>query len=166
MIPDHLRLQPGQQALTPAQEAEAWRFIKAFMQRQFSTDPVDEKQANACLRQAYQVAGLPPPARIRWVNGPREVLSVVVPGRGDTGHGHAWPANVHHQVKYRPSRLDPRPPGWVSRRLWEIMEWVSWKAGIFQGEERDVGLEGEYHLEDEVWLHMWDGAEARVRTAL
>ena len=28
MIPDHLRIQPGKQALTPAQEAEAQRFAQ------------------------------------------------------------------------------------------------------------------------------------------
>jgi hypothetical protein len=53
VIPDHLRIQPGQQALTSEQEAEARRFAEAYMQVQFSTEPADEPQAEAFLRQAY-----------------------------------------------------------------------------------------------------------------
>ncbi len=164
-----LRLHPDQQALTPAQEAEAWRFVKVYLQQQLSTDPVDEEQADVFLRQVYQVAGLPPPARIHWVNGPREVPSVtrvlVLPGSEDTGQALMWPATVHHQVKYMHSPLDPSPPRWVSKRLWYIVEWVSLEEGILQGEKRDVGVEGEYYLE-EMWPHVWDGVEERVRTVL
>jgi hypothetical protein len=164
-----LRLQPDQEQLTPAQEAEAWRFVRAYMQRQCSTDPVDEEQATAFLCQAYQVAGLPPPARIRWVNGPREVLAAIggrrVPGREDTGQALMWPTNVHHQVLYRPSPLSPSPQRWVSRRLWYTVEWVSLEEGILQGEKRDVGMEGEYALK-EVWPLLWDTLEVRVRAML
>jgi hypothetical protein len=63
-------LQPGQQALTPAQEAEALRFAEAYIRAQLSTEPVDEQEAEAWLRQAYAMAGLMSPARIRWVDGP------------------------------------------------------------------------------------------------
>lgn len=74
-----LRLQPGQEALTPVQEAEARRFAQACIQNQLSTDPVDEQEAEAWLRQAYAVAGLPPPQRIRWLDGPRQRDALLYP---------------------------------------------------------------------------------------
>jgi hypothetical protein len=73
-----LRLQPGQRKLTPVQEAEARRFIEACIQRQLSTEPVDELQAEAFLRQAYVVAGLDPPQRIHWLDGPLQLVAVLV----------------------------------------------------------------------------------------
>src|ERR1051326_6616947 len=58
VIADHLRLQPGQQALTPEQEEEVQRFVEARIAVQLSTEPIDESEAEALLRQAYMVAGL------------------------------------------------------------------------------------------------------------
>jgi hypothetical protein len=72
-----LRLQPGQQHLTPAQEAEARRFAEASIQRQLSTEPVDEQEAEAWLRQVYERAGLPS-ARIQWVDGPLQLVRVLM----------------------------------------------------------------------------------------
>ena len=69
MIEPHLRLYPGQQVLTPAQEAEARRFFAERFQTQLSTEPVDEQEAEALLRRSYQVVKLPPP-RILWVDDP------------------------------------------------------------------------------------------------
>ena len=66
MIADHLRIQPGQEALTPEQEAEARRFAQERIEAQLSTEPVDEPEAEQFLRQAYVVAGFPPPGHIRW----------------------------------------------------------------------------------------------------
>ena len=42
-----LRLQPGQQALTPAQEAEAQRFAAERIEAQLSTSSVDEQEAES-----------------------------------------------------------------------------------------------------------------------
>src|SRR5262245_47570321 len=72
-----LRLHPGQQALTAVQQAEARRFVEAYIQSQLSTEPVDEQEAEAFLRQAYQVVGLPAPASIRWLDGPLELLTLL-----------------------------------------------------------------------------------------
>jgi hypothetical protein len=74
-----LRLQPGQQALTPTQEAEARRFAEESIQRHLSTEPVDEQEVEAFLRQAYQAAGLDPPQRIHWLDGPLQLVAVLAP---------------------------------------------------------------------------------------
>jgi hypothetical protein len=158
-------LHPDQQALTPAQEAEAWRFVKAYMQRQFSINPVDEEQAEAFLRQAYQVAGLPPPANVHWVNGPRGVLEVVAPGSGDAGQVDEWPSNVHDEVGWELSKT-PDTDLYLSLQdsLWEIVKRVSLEEGIYNWEKRR-GFEGDEDPQ-EVWLDVWDGVEEQVRTTL
>ena len=87
MIPDHLRIRPGQERLTPAQEAEARRFAAERIAAQLSTDPVDEQEAEAFLRQAYQVAGLAAPQRIHWLDGPLQLVASLAPpsARGHVG---------------------------------------------------------------------------------
>src|SRR5579862_1755618 len=89
-----LRLQPGQQKLTPAQEAEARRFAEECIQQQLSTEPVDEQEAEAWLRQAYQVAGLALPARIQWFDGPLQLVAEVA-------SEHRWRVDVEDQVRDR-----------------------------------------------------------------
>ncbi len=79
MIPDHLRLQPGQEALTPEQEAEAERFAQARMAAQLATSPVEKQEAERLLRQAYAVAGLPPPLRLHWLDGPLQYVGAMAP---------------------------------------------------------------------------------------
>ena len=74
-----LRLHPGQHALTPAQEAEARHFAEERIQAQLSTEPVDEQQTEALLRQAYQVARLKPPKQIIWLDGPLPFVAVTAP---------------------------------------------------------------------------------------
>jgi hypothetical protein len=68
------QLHPGQQELTPDQEAEARRFAEESIRRQLSTEPVNEQEVEAFLREAYEMAGLAPPAHIRWVDGPLQLL--------------------------------------------------------------------------------------------
>jgi hypothetical protein len=82
-----LRLQPGQEALTPAQEAEARRFADECIRTQLSTEPVDEPEAEALLRQAYAVAGLEPPKQIIWLNGPLQFGAVLGP---ESVWDHMW----------------------------------------------------------------------------
>jgi hypothetical protein len=72
-----LRLYPGQQELTPAQQAEASHFAEACIQTQLSTDPVDEVAAEAFLRQAYAAVKLAPPRHIHWLDGPLELVAVL-----------------------------------------------------------------------------------------
>jgi hypothetical protein len=74
-----LRLQPDQQTLTPEQEAEARHMAEAFIQARLSTEPVDEPEAEALVRQAYAAAGLAPPQPIHWVDGPLQLVAVLAP---------------------------------------------------------------------------------------
>jgi hypothetical protein len=75
----HLRIQPGQQALSPAQRAEARRFAQERIAAQFSTEPVDEPETERLVQQAYAVAGLPPPQRMVWLDGPLQLVAVLKP---------------------------------------------------------------------------------------
>jgi hypothetical protein len=81
VIADHLRIQPDQERLSPEQEAEARRFAEERIAAQLATSPIDELEAEALLRQAYVVAGLPPPTRIRWVDGPLPLVAVLTSER-------------------------------------------------------------------------------------
>lgn len=74
-----LRLQSGQQRLTPAQEAEAWCFAEARIAAQLSAEPVDEPETERLLQQAYAVAGLPPPQHIIWLDGPVPLVALRTP---------------------------------------------------------------------------------------
>src|SRR5262249_54471703 len=86
-----LQLQPGQAALTPAQQVEARRFAEAAIERQLSTEPVDEPEAEACLRQAYQVAGLAPPQRISWLDGPLPLVQgLIAPSGRASANDRVW----------------------------------------------------------------------------
>jgi hypothetical protein len=71
--PTH-RLAPGQDALTPAQEMEMQRFIDAYIHTQLSTEPVDERVAEALVERAYALAGLDAPAAIEWLDGPVQLV--------------------------------------------------------------------------------------------
>ncbi len=73
------QLHPGQEELTPAQEAEARRFAQERIAAQLSTEPVDEPEAERLLRQAYGVAGLRPPQHILWLDGPLQLVVVRAP---------------------------------------------------------------------------------------
>ena len=72
MIAPHLRLHPGQEALTPAQEAEAERWASIRIEAQLAAEPVEEPEVERLLCQAYVVAGLLPPQHTQWVNAPLE----------------------------------------------------------------------------------------------
>ena len=121
-----LRLHPGQQELTLAQEDEVRRFAKAYIQAQLSTEPVDEREAEALLRQSYAVAGLPPPACIHWVNGPLEVLAVVAPESGEAESARVWPRSMSDEVTWYVEAMPEPDLRWrVSERLWDIVEEVS-----------------------------------------
>lgn len=88
-----LRLQPDQQALTPAQEAEIKRFADAYIQTQLSTEPVHEPEAEALLQRIYETAGLAAPPSISWLDGPLHVVERLI-SSADQGHpqNSVWPA--------------------------------------------------------------------------
>ena len=160
-----LLLHPGQQGLTLAQEAEAARFARAYIQTQLSTKPVNEPEAEAFLCQAYEVAGLPPPAHVYWVDGPLEVLAVVAPQWVSTEQAYVWPPNVNDEVGwYVRERRDDGLRRSVSQRLWDIVEGVSLAEGIYNGEKKER-FEGD-EVPETVWLNVWDGVEASVQNTL
>src|ERR1051326_4329961 len=94
----HLRLDSGQQVLTPAQEAEAHRFAAARIQAQLSMEPADEHEAETLLRRTYEEAlGLAAPQRIHWVDGPLQLVEVVVTGNlGESVEAHAQRRDEGH----------------------------------------------------------------------
>ena len=101
MIPNHLKIQSGQETLTPEQEAEARRFAEERIATQLSTEPVDEPEAEALLRQAYQVAGLPPPEHIHWLDGPLQFVAVLAPLRVEESSGASGKDSVWASVGTR-----------------------------------------------------------------
>ena len=64
----------GQQRLTPEQVAYAREFARERIVAMLSTSSIDEQEAEAHLREAYQAAELQPPARIRWFDSPLAFL--------------------------------------------------------------------------------------------
>ncbi len=76
---ERLKIQPGQERLTPAQEAEARRFAAERIAAQLSTEPVNEPETGRLLRQAYKVAGFSPPKHIRWLDGPLQLVELFLP---------------------------------------------------------------------------------------
>lgn len=75
------KLVPGPASLAPEQEAEARRFAQERIEAHLSTEPVDEQEAEAYLRQAYEGANLAPPARFHWVDSPIQALETLMPPR-------------------------------------------------------------------------------------
>jgi hypothetical protein len=154
MISDHLRIQPGQQALTPAQEAEARRFAEERIQAQLSTEPVDEQQAEAFLRQAYAVAGLVPPQHIQWVDGPLQLGGVpLFPGSVNSVKSSDWD-------RFRESVWTNLSASTGNSFLYSIQRiFASIDASVW----RSIGLS----VEESIWrsygLSDWDLVMASVR---
>jgi hypothetical protein len=63
------KIQKGQQALTPEQEAYARQFAQERIAAMLSCATIDEQEAEKHLMAAYRVAGLPPPT-MRWFDSP------------------------------------------------------------------------------------------------
>ncbi len=155
-IDEALRLRPGQEALTPAQEAEARHFVAERVRAQLSTEPVDEQEAERWLRQAYEAAGLEPPKTIIWLDGPLQLLGFpdVIPrvwlgagGQGGgQGGGQVWwqtEAQVREQVMRQ-----------VEFRVWEQV------GGVYaQIESQVMGHPRGWHPRD----HRWHQVQASLR---
>jgi hypothetical protein len=98
------RLSPGQEALTPVQEAEMRRFTDAYIHTQLSTEPVDERAAQALMERAYALAELDAPAAIEWLDGPVQLVERLF-SSSDRGEPQvsAWP---HLQEELAGSMFD------------------------------------------------------------
>jgi hypothetical protein len=157
VIPDHLRIQPGQQALSPAQEAEARRFADERIHAQLSTGPVDEQEAEACLCQAYQAAGLAPPQRIQWVDGPLQFAAVLAARRVQA----IALASVAAGVSIREGIK-----AIVEDSIWEsilasVQASIEASNGIRVWDDiaYRVGESVEFHVRDRLWGPRWESIE-------
>jgi hypothetical protein len=152
VIPDHLRIQPGQQALTPEQEAEAKRFAEARIAAQLSTEPVDEVEAEALVRQAYIAAQLPPPTHVHWVDGPLQLVAALVLHQVEEGV---------HRTMYLVAGL-VLPQGWdhLGEGVTERVELSAYHNINNRVKENGVGKGVEDHVSANVWSHIeasvWD----------
>jgi hypothetical protein len=175
MIPDHLRIQPGQQTLTPAQEAEARRFAQEYIRAQLSTEPVDEQEAEAFLRQAYQAAGLNPPQRIHWLDGPLQLVAVLAPSNlvgdsvrasvgtsvrasvGESVGASMW-ANTYHRVE---------ESVWASARI-SVRESVGASTWASVGTSVRASMwDSVYHsVQASVWDSVFDSVGASVQDSV
>jgi hypothetical protein len=120
-----LRLQPGQEALTPAQEAEAKRFAAERIAAQLATEPVDEWEAEALLKQAYVMGGLLPPQHVYWVDGPLQLVQLVAALAPQSRQADAarsveapWVRSVADSAV---ARLPGRMPASVRKSVWNAM---------------------------------------------
>ena len=134
-----LRLQPGKPELMPEQEAEARRFAEAYIQAQLATSPVDELEAEALLRHAYEMAGLAPPARIQWLDGPLQLVDLV-------GSERRWRVEAMSHVRDR-----------VRKRLMDSVRGSVWASIRDRIEER---------VEHRVWANVGASVEASLDDSL
>lgn len=162
----HLRLSPGQQRLTPEQGAEVRRFALERAQAHLSTEPVNEQEAEAFLRDAYQVAGLPPPTRIHWLDGPVQLVALFIPPN-------VWESIWYH---VEDSVLDS-----VRHSIWDSSQgsvlasvlasvWTNVEASI-EARLRDSLRDSIRHLvrhsiEAGVWTSVGTHVEANVRDSV
>ncbi len=157
----HLRLYPGQQALTPAQEAGAQRFAAERIAAQLSTEPIDEPETEHLLRQAYAVVGFPPPEPILWLDGPLELLA-------RAGLPIPEEANIY--------RMDWTSPGWhllpddvqdaIGYRFWEPDDF--WRRLLDVKRRSSAGVEASLWIQirDHVWENVADSVEDHIATSI
>lgn len=151
-IPDTLRLHPGQQELTPEQEAEARHFARERIEAQLSTEPADEQEAEELLKQAYQVAGLAPPSAILWLDGPLELVELFVPSSAETiVDARAWARLIEG----------------IGENVWERIWTRAWKSVRTDVEFRlqvSVGKMVRASAFSEVFIRVRASVEASVNT--
>src|SRR3954463_16002164 len=83
------RIVCGQQALTEEQRAYARHFAQVGIANMLSPAAIDEAEAEAHLRQAYQVVGATPP-RIRWFDSPIPFVLACAPRTGEEPWDQVW----------------------------------------------------------------------------
>jgi hypothetical protein len=150
MIPDQLKLQPGQEALTPEQEAEARRFADERIAAQLSTGPVEEQEAERLLRQAYAVARLSPPIRILWVDGPLQLAVAQAPQAASASECESvWKSRWHSVQESVWKSVRERVGASVWERVWE-----------------SVRTRVEERVRENVWASVWDSMDERARPGL
>ncbi len=151
-----LHLQPGQQELTPEQEVEARRFAAERIAAQLSAEPVDERDAEAFLRQAYDVAGRAAPQQIHWLDGPLQLVEAAPQYLRDN------PGN-HLRVSVRTS-LWNNVRSSMERSLWEhVRNIVEVDVGVGTRGIRHCLLESIYASTRDNGLADYRSVQASVR---
>lgn len=134
MIKEHLQLKPGQTELTPEQQAEAQRFAAERAQVHLSTEPVDEQLVERWVCQAYELAKVPPPTQIQWLDGPLQLVAALASQK-------IW-ASVWNRNRLKPRLGDSVWAMWYER-VWSHHRWGSLMANL--------------------WSSPWTSMEASVR---
>jgi hypothetical protein len=154
MIPDQLRIQPGQGRLSPEQEREAERFVQARITAQLSTESVNEAETEALLKQAYQVAGLAPPTRICWVDGPLHLASALALQHVRSNAEASAEARVERRVR---SSVKASVEPSLQQQVWNSVGRRVW-ASVHDGVQ--VSMEQRWHdgvldsMYEQVWKHV------------
>ncbi len=166
-----LRLYPGQETLTPAQQAEAKRFAAERIAAQLSTEPVDEPETEQLLRQAYVVDGFSPPERILWLDGPLELLArsgLPIPGETNITNmdrASPWwnilPYDMRAAIEYRYG-----DPDGFWRRLHNVEDRIKASVGkhLWESIEASVGESIEASLWDRIAPGIQGGINAWIET--
>ncbi len=172
------RLRRRQQERTPAQNAAAARpdddFEEEYIRTHLSTEPVDEQEAEAFLRQAYEIVGLAAPQHIHWLDGPLQLVTVLAGDNGwlyiedrlkesispsvwdslkdsdEIGHietGESRLMSIDYQVTR--ARVNATAHG-ISHRVWEsVRDHVGWR--VWQGVAESLNRSLPRWIRDCIW---------------
>jgi hypothetical protein len=163
LIAPHLRIQPGQKALTPEQEAEARRFAEACIQAHLSTEPVDEPEAEALLRQAYAVVGLVPPQHIYWLDGPLQLVAVRSPVHVDASVRESV-KNVAKSVWESVKNVPENVENIARAKMWDTLNPSEWDSVVGVVRDRVWVPRGENNVRKSVENIVGDSVNASVCT--
>ncbi len=171
------KIQPGQQELTPTQRAGAQQFAQEWREALLSVGPVDEAEAEVHLCQAYRVAGLEPPRRIRWFDSPLAFGRECLAPESEQSIWNNLQGGPQASV-WNTQWNGARERVWSSVRssvLTEVEEYL-WASIRDQGVlalnvQRGVDVSLRRHLEtclwEKLWNHVqehgWEGDDTRAR---
>src|SRR5262249_15684226 len=143
-----LRLQKGQERMTPAQQAASHRCAAAYIRAQLSTSPVDEAAAETLLKRAYQIAGLAAPQDLHWVDGPLQLLAALASERVGASFNESVAFEVCDQVI---ANAGEKIRGSITDTLWASVL-SSVKERVWSSTRINVGG----WVEDSLWASFKD----------
>lgn len=170
----------GQWWLTPEQEAYMREFAHMRIAAKLSTTPIDEQEAEQYLRDAYRVAGVKPPARIRWFDSPcafvrASVEDPVWAGVEDSVCGRVR-TSVEGSLRFNVwERVKASVRTSVGSRAWEnvkasILTLVAplTMADSFMPHRVESSTESRvyHHMEDQVWKSVEASVGKRIQDRL
>jgi hypothetical protein len=143
MIPDQLRIQPGQERLSPEREVEARRFAAERVAAQLSTEPVDEPETERLLQKAYHVAHLPLPKSISWLDGPLQLVAALA---SPSVEASLWDSSMDSLVRRVYESIEKSMGAHVVAKVWETI----WSGTMTDRYEVRVWTIGEDHVWDTI----------------